>query len=151
MEKVHLNEDLEFRNKELTTHVMYLLKKNEFLISISEKLVEIQDSLGPEAGKPILDIVKELRSNVDSTVWEEFEVRFQQVHQNFYHKLNEAFPGLTPNEKKLCAFLHLNMTTKDISAITFQSPKSIQVARTRLRKRLGIDRDENLVSFLQQF
>jgi tetratricopeptide (TPR) repeat protein len=150
LEKQHLNEDLEFRNKELTTHVMYLLKKNEFLISVSDKLMEIHGSPEQNDGKQILDIVRELRSNVDSTVWEEFEVRFQQVHQDFYHKLNEAFPDLTPNEKKLCAFLHLNMTTKDISSITFQSPKSIQVARTRLRKRLGIDRDENLVSFLQQ-
>jgi tetratricopeptide (TPR) repeat protein len=150
LEKQHLNEDLEVRNKELTTHVMYLLRKNEFLISVSEKLDEIRGSLDPATGKQLQDIIRELKSNVDSTVWEEFEVRFQQVHSDFYQKLNVSFPDLTPNEKKLCAFLHLNMTTKDISGITFQSPKSIQVARTRLRKRLGIDRDENLVSFLQQ-
>lgn len=150
LEKQHLNEDLEVRNKELTTHVMYLLRKNEFLISISEKLDQIRGSLDPATAKQVQDIIRELKSNVDSTVWEEFEVRFQQVHRDFYQKLNASFPDLTPNEKKLCAFLHLNMTTKDISGITFQSPKSIQVARTRLRKRLGIDHDENLVSFLQQ-
>jgi len=91
-----------------------------------------------------------MQSNVDNTVWGEFEVRFQQVHQDFYEKLREKYPDLTPNEIKICAFLKLNMTTKDISAITFQTVKSIQVARNRLRKKMGISRDENLVSTIQQ-
>jgi DNA-binding CsgD family transcriptional regulator len=90
-----------------------------------------------------------MQSNLDNTVWAEFEMRFQQVHQDFYRKLHETYPDLTPNEIKICAFLKLNMTTKDISAITFQSVKSIQIARTRLRKRMGIERDENLVAAIQ--
>jgi len=91
-----------------------------------------------------------MKLNVDNTVWNEFEVRFQQVHRDFYQKLTERYPDLTPNEIKICAFLKLNMTTKDISAITFQTVKSIQVARNRLRKKMGIDREENLIALLQQ-
>jgi DNA-binding CsgD family transcriptional regulator len=98
----------------------------------------------------IQDIMREMQSNIDHTVWNEFEVRFQQVHNDFYQKLIEKYPDLTPNEIKICAFLKLNMTSKDISAITFQSVKSIQVARNRLRKKMGIERDENLVLLLQQ-
>lgn len=150
LEKQNLELELEFRNKELATHVMYLLKKNEFIGAITEKLLALKPMLLPENKLWMQDIVKEMKSNIDNTVWGEFEVRFQQVHKDFYLKLSEKFPDLTPNETKLCAFLRLNMTTKDISAITFQSLKSIQVARARLRKKMDISRDDNLVSYLQQ-
>ena len=149
LEKGNLKQELDFRNKELATHVMYLVKKNEFISSISEKLLSIKTILNNEDKKWVQDIVREMKSNVDNTVWGEFEMRFQQVHDDFYARLNEHYPDLTPNEKKICAFLRLNMTTKDISSITFQSIKSIQVARTRLRKKMGMSRDENLISFLQ--
>ena len=151
LEKSNLKQELDFRNKELATHVMYLLRKNEFISSISEKLLNVNSLLGnSEDKKWVQDIVREMKSNVDNTVWGEFEMRFQQVHDDFYARLKEHYPDLSPNEKKICAFLRLNMTTKDISSITFQSVKSIQVARTRLRKKMGITRDENLISYLQQ-
>jgi tetratricopeptide (TPR) repeat protein/DNA-binding CsgD family transcriptional regulator len=149
LEKNNLKQELDFRNKELATHVMYLVKKNEFISSISEKLLMIKNLLSNADKKWVQDIVREMKSNVDNTVWGEFEMRFQQVHDDFYTRLNEHYPDLTPNEKKICAFLRLNMTTKDISSITFQSVKSIQVARTRLRKKMEMPRDENLISFLQ--
>ena len=151
MEKQQLQMELEFRNKELSTHVMYLLRKNEFISSIINKLLTVKRSMvGPENDAWIQDILREMQSNVDNTVWGEFELRFQQVHEDFYDKLREKYPDLTPNEIKICAFLKLNMTTKDISAITFQTVKSIQVARNRLRKKMGINRDENLVATIQQ-
>jgi tetratricopeptide (TPR) repeat protein/DNA-binding CsgD family transcriptional regulator len=150
LEKSNLKQELDFRNKELATHVMYLLKKNEFISSISEKLLNLKPLLNNDDKKWVQDIVREMKSNVDNTVWGEFEMRFQQVHDDFYARLKEHHPDLSPNEKKICAFLRLNMTTKDISSITFQSVKSIQVARTRLRKKMGMTRDENLISFLQQ-
>jgi tetratricopeptide (TPR) repeat protein len=150
LEKNNLKQELDFRNKELATHVMYLLKKNEFITSISEKLLNVKNLLNSEDKKWVQDIVREMKSEVDNTVWGEFEMRFQQVHDDFYARLKELYPDLTPNEKKICAFLRLNMTTKDISSITFQSVKSIQVARTRLRKKMDMTRDENLISYLQQ-
>lgn len=150
LEKQNLQLELEYRNKELATHVMYLVNKNAFLSSVTEKLLAIRHLLLPENKVVVQEVIREMKSNIDNTVWNEFEVRFQNVHQDFYQKLGEKYPDLTPNETKLCAFLRLNMTTKDISAITFQSLKSIQVARARLRKRMGISRDDNLVTILQQ-
>ncbi|MDY0102899.1 MAG: tetratricopeptide repeat protein [Lentimicrobium sp.] len=144
------NKELEFRNKELATHVMYLIRKNEFISSITNRLIELNEQISLKNKGRILEIVREMKSNVDNTVWGEFEIRFQQVHNEFYNKLNELHPDLTPNEKKICAFLRLNMTTKDISSITFQTAKSIQVARVRLRKKMGMAQDENLIAFLQQ-
>lgn len=145
-----LEADLEHKNKELTTHVMYLLKKNEFLNTILDKLNNLKEDIPVEEKAAMRQLIASIHSNIDESSWEEFEVRFQNVHQDFYKKLNEVYPNLSPNETKICSFLRLNMSTKEISSITFQSVKSIEVARTRLRKKLGLERDDNLVSLLQK-
>ncbi|MDP3442036.1 MAG: hypothetical protein Q8T08_04170, partial [Ignavibacteria bacterium] len=151
LEKQKLKEDLEFKNKELTTNVMYLLKKNELITGISERLIKSKLDFKVENQKIIQEIINELRSTQDRDVWSEFETHFTQVHIDFYKRLNEKFPNLSSNEKKLCAFLRLNMSTKDISAITYQSVNSITVARSRLRTKLNISGEEvNLINFLMQ-
>lgn len=151
LENKNLEMELEHRNKELTTQVLYLINKNELLSSITEKLLSIKGKIVlPENQAEIKEIIHELETNIDNTVWKEFEVRFQNVQQDFYRKLHEKYPNLSANETKLCAFLKLNMTTKDISSITFQSIKSIEMARSRLRKKMGISRDHNLIKILQE-
>lgn len=149
LEKEKLEGELAYKNKELTTNVMYLVRKNELINSISSKLLDLKKDMLKANQKPIQQIIIELQKSLDNDVWEEFEYRFKDVHENFYKKLNERFPDLTPNEKKLCAFLRLNMSTKEISAITFQTPHSITIARSRLRKKLDLtNQDVNLVDFL---
>lgn len=152
LEKEKLKEQLDFKNRELTTNVMYLLKKNELITNISEKLVRSKLDFKKENQKIIQEIINELKSSQDSDTWAEFEAHFTQVHTDFYTKLNEQFPNLSANEKKLCAFLRLNMSTKDIAAITYQSVNSITVARSRLRKKLNIEgEDTNLTNFLTNY
>lgn len=143
LENSNLNLEIEHKVRELTTTTLYLAQKNEFMSSIIHKLEE-----GNLTGQQITGIIREMKNNINNTVWDEFEFRFQEVHPEFYTRLNERFPNLTQNEIRLCAFLRLNMTTKEISSITFQSVKSIQVARTRLRKKMQIDQDDNLISTL---
>ncbi|MFK5855624.1 MAG: tetratricopeptide repeat protein [Bacteroidota bacterium] len=150
LEHEKLQQDLEHRNKELATNVMYLLSKNEFITSTAEKLTKAKMNFKKENQKIIQDIIRDLLINSSKDVWKEFEVRFQEVHSDFYENLNKRFPDLTPNEKKICAFLRLNMSTKDISAITYQSVRSIDMARFRLRKKIELETDENLVTFLSQ-
>lgn len=145
-----LEQEVVNKNKELTTHVMYLVQKNQFIVSVTDKLSELSTNESKSINKQkVNSIIKQMKSNVDKTAWEEFEIRFQQIHTDFHKKLNQKIPNLTPNEKRLCAFLYLNMTTKEISSITFQTVKSIEVARTRLRKKMGIEREDNLISVLQ--
>lgn len=148
LEKEALSNDLNYKNKELTTNVMYLLKKNELIHNVSEKLKKSKASFKVENRRVVEDVIRDLEAASKGDIWKEFELRFQEVHNDFYHKLNELFPNLSPNELKLCAFLRLNMSTKDIAAITFLSVNSINIARHRLRKKLNIDKDENLVIFL---
>lgn len=151
VERLRLQDELEFKNKELTTHMLYLLKKNEFILSISEKLKKIIPSIKIENKKSIAEIINELTAGTSNDTWKEFELRFQEVHTSFFDNLNKDFPDLTPNELRLCAFLRLNMSTKDISSVTYQSVNSIEMARFRLRKKLDIDSVEHLVSFLSRF
>lgn len=151
LEHDKLQQELEHRNKELTTNVMYLLSKNEFITSTAEKLTKAKMNFKKENQKIIQDVIRDLLMNSSKDVWKEFEVRFMDVHSDFYDNLNKKFPDLTPNEKKISAFLRLNMSTKDICAITYQSVRSIDMARFRLRKKMALDNDENLVTFLAQF
>jgi tetratricopeptide (TPR) repeat protein len=150
LEQEKLQQQVSYKNKELALNMMYLSEKNEFITSIARKLEGIKTDSRPENRLIIQQLINELRKNNQNNSWEEFEVRFMEVHADFYQALNTAFPTLTPNEKRLSAFLRLNMTTKEISAITHQSVASIKMARFRLRKKLNIDRDENLISYLSK-
>lgn len=145
-----LKKELEFKNKELTTNIMYLLKKNEFNTEISGRLTELKRQMKKSDQDVIQKIIVDIKNAQDDDIWKEFEVRFNQVYNDFYDRLNAKYPDLTLNEKRICAFLRLNMTTKEICALTRQSYNSLNVARARLRKKLNIqNEDVNLVSFLE--
>ncbi len=149
LEHKQLMKEIDFKNRELATNVMYLVKKNELINFISEKLLKAKSNFKKERQTLVQEIILELQSNIDMNIWKTFEERFVAVHQNFFDKLNKKFPHLTENDRKLCALLRLNMSTKDIAAITHQNPNSIEVARTRLRKKLNISNMEvGLVSYL---
>lgn len=151
LEKESLEKDIELKDKELTTGIIHLMQKNELIDHISEKLLKIKQDVDKDLQPEMQRVVTDLQSNLRPELLKEFEFRFQQVHENFYNILNEKFPNLSPSERKLCAFLKLNLTTKEISAITHQNIKSIEIARTRLRKKLNLTGiDYNLVTFLSQ-
>jgi DNA-binding CsgD family transcriptional regulator len=144
---------LEFKNKELALNVMSLLKKNEILSEISKKLINVKnEAVKDETKDAIRRIYKELQKSTDDEIWEEFELRFRQVHSEFYNKLMKRFPDLSPSEQRLCAFLRLNMSSKEISELTGQSLNALETARYRLRKKLGITNSQvNLITFLSKF
>ena len=150
-QKLDLNrKELEYKNKELTTNIMYLTKKTGMITNIAKELQKAKFDFEGENRDTIENVIRQLEDTSSDDTWKEFEVRFQDVHTEFYDNLNKELPDLTPNEKKLCAFLKLNMSTKDISAITHQSVKSLTMARYRLRQKLNLDRDENLIAFLSK-
>jgi tetratricopeptide (TPR) repeat protein len=152
LEKEKIESELGIKNRELTVNLISLIRKNEMLSDISNKLVQLESNAkGLEAKEIITLISRELRNSTDDKMHNEFTQRFQEVHAGFYEKLLQSYPDLTQNELKLCAFLRLNMSTKDISELTNQQLPSIDQARYRLRKKLGISNSEtNLVTFLSQ-
>ena len=151
LKQKNLQNELELKNKELTTHVLYQLKKNEFILSISKKLRAAVSRLKPENKKVIEDVIHDLDMDSGDDVWKDFEIRFQQVHQDFYKNLAKDYPDISSNELRLCGFLKLNMNSKDISAITYQTVNSIDVARSRLRQKFDLSKEESLTAFLSQY
>ena len=151
--KQKLETELESKNKEFTINVLYQMKKNELLTDISEKLIEIEKgAVKSETKNAIHKIGSILKKNKDKDVWEEFELRFKQVHIQFYEKLTQKHPDLTSNDLRICAFLKLNMSTKEISEITGQRVATLEATRSRIRKKLGISNTQiDLVAFLSQF
>jgi tetratricopeptide (TPR) repeat protein len=152
LKRQQLRNELDLKNKELTLNVMSLMKKNEVLSDIATKLMQVQkEAVKDETKTAIRKVIKELKKMSETQVLQEFEVRFKQVHGDFYQKLVQKFSDLTPNELKLCAFMRLNLSTKDISELTGQRVATIEIARSRLRKKLGIAHSQiTLVNFLSQ-
>jgi DNA-binding CsgD family transcriptional regulator len=128
---------------------MYLIRKNELINNVAERLLNFEKTSLPENQKVIHDIIMDLQKEADNDTWKEFELRFNQVHSEFYSNLRKLYPTLSPADEKLCAFLRLNMSSKEIAAITQQSIKSVEVARARLRKKLNLtNTNSNLVTHL---
>ena len=148
-----LNDELNYKNKELSNYMIQLVNKKELNDSIVKELQELLlTSINQTQKAKIKSIIRDLQVNSNENIWKEFEVRFLDVHKDFYSKLAKEYPELTANERRLAAFLKLNMTTKEISAITLKSVASIEMARTRLRKKLGLNTSkESLVSFFSKF
>lgn len=148
-----LSVDLEIKEKELTNSVLVSMKKREILTEISNRLFKIEkETPKDELKSEITKIAKEIQKSIDKKLSEEFDFRFQELHSSFHINLMEKFPNLTSNEQRLCAFLSLNMSTKEILELTGQSINTIEKSRFRLRKKLGINNSQvNLSSFLSQF
>ncbi len=142
--------ELEHRNKEIVSKTMYLQQKNQSITGIIGRLSQAKH-LFKSSNQPLIDeIIRELSLSTKDTTWEEFEMRFEQVHTDFFKNLNKRFPNLSPNEKKLCAYLKLNMNSKEIARLTHTTVGSVEQARFRLRKKLGLtDSETNLSNFIE--
>lgn len=151
LKQKNMSLELEQRNKEIVAKTMYLQQKNQSIAAIIDKLAQSKH-LFKSSNQPIIDdIIRELSLSVKDTTWEEFETRFEQVHTDFFKNLNKRFPNLSPGEKKLCAYLKLNMNSKEIAQLTHTTVGSVEQARFRLRKKLGLtDSDTNLSNFIER-
>lgn len=149
LEQKVLQNELEGKERELTSLVLNMIRLNEKKLSIIAYLRKQKHRLKKENQNVIDTTIQDLEYDQDAKVWEEFEMRFNNVNGEFYKKLASRFPDLTINEKRLCAFLLMNMTTKEISSITGQSTEAIGKGRTRLRKKLNLtNKDDSITSVL---
>ncbi|MEG1571960.1 MAG: tetratricopeptide repeat protein [Bacteroidales bacterium] len=149
-----LEQTIEQRNRELTSKVIYLVKNNEFIMSIVAELRSLlleMENKDIRRKEHVRQILAKLRQQSNTGSWEEFKFYFEQVHHSFYENLLNKYPDLTAKDLRLCAFLRLGLSTKEISAITFREIRSIDSARNRLRKKMNLSSEENLTEFLVQF
>ncbi len=145
--------ELRHLNNLLAASTMNLVVKNEFIESIKEKLDQVKKK---GVNKEIRQAINQLIKEIDVTLniqddWEQFTHHFDQVHGDFSTRLKEAFTELTPNELKLCTFLRLNLNTKEIANLMGISHRGVEVARYRLRKKLGLEKGQNLSKFILEY
>ena len=151
IEQQRLKEELDFKNQEMTANVMALMKKNEILTEISKKLLEVEIHAEKDETKgAVRKIALEISKTRNVELWEEFDIRFKMVHHDFYDKLLMKFPNLSPAEQRLCAFLRMNMSTKDVAELTGLQILSINNSRSRIRNKMNLSTNDNLVSFLSK-
>lgn len=152
-ENSKIQSELDYKSKEITVNLLSIGKVMDSISQTIKRLEEIKQQTSDTRTKnSISKLVEELMANSEGKLEQDLSLRFNEVNKDFYDHLTHQFPNLTPSDLKLCAFLRLNMTSKDISLITGQRVETIEAARYRLRKRLGIINSEtNLVLFLSQF
>ncbi len=147
----YYKEAIKQKDWELTLQAKNMLTNTEFNTKLLSKLEiltknHLEDN---ESAKKILNDIKfDLNLKIKTQAWEDFETHFKSVHPLFMENLINNFPKLSSGEIKLCALLRLNLNSKEIASILFQNPQSIDIARYRLRKKMNLNRDENLNSFL---
>jgi len=136
--------DIESKNRELAVSTMSLIKKNEFLNGIKNELKE-KDFKGQDLKKVIKIIDKNLNNSDD---WKLFEEAFNNADKDFLKHIKSIHPSLTPNDLRLCAYLRLNLTSKEIAPLLNISYRSVEVKRYRLRKKMGLPHESSLTSYI---
>lgn len=147
-EKKNYEKELDFRKKELTTHTLHLVQKNELLEELKGRLEDIGKTATDNKGElnRVVQIIK--NDHVAEKDWENFKMYFEQVHEDFDVKLRERFNDLTNNEMRLAALMKMNLTTKEMANILNISPDSVNKARYRLRKKLKLGANDSLTDFI---
>jgi len=146
-----LAKELEFKTKELTTHMLSLVQKNEIIEEIRSYLIALRKKtdITNRDINGILNLITH-SSNIDKD-WNEFRLYFEQVHKGFFSTLQAKFPTLSASELKLCALIKLNLSTKQSANLLGISSESVKMARYRLRKKLNLPSDQRLNAFLIRF
>lgn len=141
-----MQKEIELKNKELTLAVMGQLKQTKSLDKLEEQLTLIENKASKRLKPEIQKLISEVSRDNGPLLWKEFELRFSNVHNAFYERLKERAPDLTPAEIKVCSFLKLGLNSKEISALLFKTPASIEVDRARIRKKLGLTNSKTNLS-----
>jgi len=150
LQKAKLEAELEFKNKELATVTMNLVERGGLLLTIKEELLAVIKRLNiPNLTyefRSVFRMMSDTEKKDDD--WNRFAIHFDEVHNSFLSTLKTKFPSLSPTDLKLCAYLRLNLTSKEIAQLLNISLKGVEVSRYRIRKKLGIPTETNLYDFL---
>jgi DNA-binding CsgD family transcriptional regulator len=147
-----LQADLAGKSRELANSAMNIVYKNELLQKISDEMLHLKDNSGKPLDATQLNRIQKVidEGMNDQRDWNIFESSFNEAHENFFKKLKLDHPDLVPNDLKLCAYLRMNMSSKEMASLLNISLRGVEIRRYRLRKKLNLEHDKNLVEFLME-
>jgi DNA-binding CsgD family transcriptional regulator len=149
-----LKNEMKFKNKELANATLHLIQKNKTLTYLKEDLANVLKTIPADHPNKqnlnglIKKINKDLRNEKN---WELFNSYFDEVHEDFMERLKQKYADLTPKELRLCAYLRMNLSTKEIAPLMNISIRGVEISRYRLRKKLNLDYNTNLTDFIISF
>ncbi len=146
-----LKTEMNHKNKELANATMHLIQKNKTLTELRDDLTRLMKSLPSDhhdkqnVNNLLRKVNRDLRNEKN---WELFNNYFDEVHQDFLNRLKEKHTGLIPKELRLCAYLRMNLSTKEIAPLMNISVRGVEISRYRLRKKLQLDKNTNLTEYM---
>lgn len=147
-----IEEEMKIKEREQVSHALALEQKNELLNLINNKINAAMDDTGILRIQDLNGLVSSIRMQIsDSTEADLFNQKFNKVHSAFYSNLSKAHPDLTKSELKFCAYLKLNLTSHQISAIMNVTSEAIRKNRHRIRKKLRLEKEDSLENYLSTF
>lgn len=151
LKEKQLEQDVEFKNKQLTSRTLHLVQKNETMKELKEKVNNLRENGNGDinTGLQKLENLVDYSFNLDGD-WKQFRLYFEEIHNGFFDALKDKYPDLTTNELRLAALAKLNLTIKEIATIMGITPNSVKTARYRLRKKLDIETEESLTKFMME-
>ena len=143
LENEKLQQDVESKSRELAVSTMSMIKKNQFLGKIKTDLKKITDV------SKVSSVIKTIDRNLNNEDdWKFFEEAFNNADKEFLQKIKNSHPNLTNNDLKLCAYLRLNLSSKDIAPLLNISLRSVEIKRYRLRKKMNLTHNEGLTDYI---
>ena len=145
--------EISLKSQELTSSAMHLIQKNQLLSQIKNNLIGVsKEASNQEVTKQLNKIVRTIQKDHHAEhEWKQFEENFDQVHGGFITRLKEAYPALSPQELKFSAYIRMNLNTKEIANLLNISVRGVEIGRYRIRKKLKLERKDNLSDFLLRF
>ena len=147
LEKKNLSNQIEYKEREMATTTMHLVQKNE----VRQQLKSQIDKMTNEKFNKELNILShKIDDNINAeSDWETFKIHFEGVHTNFFEYLNTNFPKITQNDQKICAYIKIGLSNKEIAQLLNILPDSVKSSKKRLKKKLNLTIDNNLTEFIK--
>jgi len=145
-----LHDEVEHKSKELANSTMSIIKKNELLMELKEIIEKQKVELGSRYPDKYYNYLnKKIDENISNKDdWQIFQNNFERAHDQFFSRMKSNFPQLTQNDLRLCAYLHMNLSSKEIAPLLGISFRGVENHRYRLRKKMNLDHDDSLIQII---
>ena len=142
--------EIEAQNKQLSGVALLVINKNEMFNKIQNELKKLLIK-EPKYKKDTETIMREIKNNIKfDNDWENFKKHFDEVHKGFFDRLQQKAVNLTSNDLRFCAYLRINLNTKEIAQLLNIQPVSVYKIRNRIRKKLDVNSDIDLSEYISQ-
>ena len=144
-----LANDVKFKNRELADASMHLVERSDALAKVKEELQRLYKNTGNNHDvKKTIQFLNDIEKS--NTNWEQFASHFDEVNNDFLKKIKLKFPALSNNDLKICAYLQLNLSSKEIAQLANISVRGVEISRYRLRKKMEVPTEQTLTDFLNK-